>query len=68
MFQVIKKVQINGREIVRVLTEEMDFVAEQFIGDKNSITGPHNAWQWKTRRGAEKNARRFGGEVRLARK
>lgn len=65
MYQVIKRVPVNVKEQIRVLTVSGDFVVERFIGDDESLTGPHRAKTWKTRRGAERNALRFTGtEVR----
>ena len=55
VYQVIKKVWVNGREQVRVLNLDLEFVLERFFLGK----------EWKTYRGAEKTSKRFNNaEVR----
>lgn len=61
MFQVVKNLVINNREVTLVLTTQNEFVQERFIGDHESLTGPHNPKRWLSQYGAERTARNIPG-------
>ena len=61
MFQVVKNVVINNREVTLVLTTQNEFVHERFIGDRESLTGPHNPKRWLSQYGAERTAKKIPG-------
>lgn len=63
MYRIIKRVQVNSHNQVRVLTTKREFVAARFINDEESLTGPHRPKLYKRLSSAYKAAEHYHGEV-----
>ena len=57
IYRVIKRVEVNGKLLKRVLTTDYEFVHEDDVDQRCGLTSQ----TWKTARGAAKNAARFSG-------